>query len=133
MNPTIRIQHATGAYTTFEFDERIVARELGPRKLLDFMMAFYRAHTFTELTSLELLPLPENLAKVWQNERQVPWFEGIMQPTVGWRFEERMQAATKTEGPPMAIVHGNVVLSIFARVASEFFENASVITGVHRS
>ena len=133
MNPTIRIQHATGAYTTFELDERTVAREFGPRKLVDLMALLYREQTFTNLTSLEMLPLTGGLVKEWQDERQIPWHEKIVQPTVEWRFQERFEDTTKANGPPIAVVHGNVNLGVFARVVGEFFGSQAVITGVHRS
>ena len=133
MNPTIRIQTPSGAYTTFELDEHIVTRQLGPSKLLEFMMAFYQAQTFTNLTSLELLPLEDDLAQAWQDEHQVPWFVKLMDPTVEWRFEERLAATTKANGPPIAVVHGNVVLSVFSHVAAEFFGEPGVIAAVRRS
>lgn len=133
MNPTIRIQHASGAYTTFDLDEAVVERDLTPSRLLGLMAALYQAQTFTNLTSLEMLPLSGKLAKAWQEERQVPWHEKIMHPTVEWRFEERFSDTTKANGPPIAVVHGNVNLAVFARVVGEFFGNQTVIAGVHRS
>ena len=133
MNPTIRIQQSTGTYTTFEFDERIVARELTARKLLEFMMAFYQAQTFTNLKSLDLLPLTGDLAKAWQSERHTPWSQKLKQPTVEWLFEERLAATMAPNGPPIAVVYGNVVLSVFSRVVGEFFPEPGVITAVRRS
>lgn len=131
MNPTIRIQHKTGEFTTFEFDESIVARAIGPWKLLKFMMALHRAQAFKQLTSLELLPLSGGLAKTWQEERQAPWFEKVIHPTVQWRFKERMDETINANGLPIAIVYGDVDTNCFYRVATSFFDNSDVIAGVH--
>lgn len=133
MNPTIRIQHADGACTNFELDERVVAREFSPRKLLDLMMALYREQTFSDLTFLQILPLSGSLAQEWQDERHVAWNEKMVDPTVEWRFEERLAEATQANGPPLAVVHGSVKDAVFARVVSSFFDNAAVITGVYRA
>ena len=133
MNPTIRIQHANGACTNFELDERVVAREFSPHKLLDLMMALYREDTFSDLTSLQLLPLSGSLAQEWQDARQVAWNEKRMDPTVEWRFQERLDKTTQANGFPLAVVHGNVRDAVFARVVANFFGNASVITGVYRA
>lgn len=131
MNPVIRIQRTNGALVNFELQEQVVSRNFGPSKLLELMMALYQAQTFKNLTSLEMLPLSNDLESVWREERHVPWNEKIMQPTVEWRFEERFFDTTQVNGPPMAIVNGDVDHAVFSRVVSDFFGSTTAIASIH--
>lgn len=131
MNPIIRIQRANGALVHFELQEHAVSCNFGPSTFLELMMALYQAQTFTNLTSLAMLPLSNKLESIWREERHVPWNEKIMQPTVEWRFEERLFDATQVNGPPMAIVNGDVDHAVFSRVVSDFFGSTTAIASIH--